>query len=71
MYIKFYFRNNIFFKIYFIFTIALFLTNNISENLSLYLIDNSLILSNIDLFNRNYILNNIPFFIETTEDSIN
>ena len=38
---------------------------------SMYLIDNSLILSNIDLFNKNYILNNIPFFIETTEDSIN
>ena len=56
---------------YFIFSIALFLSNSISENLSLYLIDNSLILSNIDLFNKNYILNNIPFFIETTEDSIN
>ena len=55
---------------YFIFSIALFLTNNISENLSLYLIDNSLILSIIDLFNKNYILNNIPFFIEATEDSI-
>ena len=56
---------------YFIFSIALFFVNKISENLSFYLIENSLIISQIHIFNETYILKNIPFLIESTNETIN
>ena len=56
---------------YFIFSIALFFINKISDNLSYYLLENSQILSQIDIFNETYILKNIPFLIESTKENIN
>ena len=52
---------------YFIFSIALFFVDKISENLSFFLLENSKILLNIYLFNDEYILKHIPFLLEGTE----
>ena len=56
---------------YFIFSITLFFVDKISPNLSLYLIEKSQILLEINLFNEARILQYIPFQTESTEKIIN
>ena len=56
---------------YFVFSIILFCINKLSENLSFYLLDNSLILLQIYSFNEIYILNKIPFLLEGSVEVIN
>tara|TARA_B100001123_G_scaffold369591_1_gene431357 strand:+ start:214 stop:768 length:555 start_codon:yes stop_codon:yes gene_type:complete len=56
---------------YFIFSIFLFLIDKINTNLLLNLIDNSNIFLLINFFNENYILNNIPFLLESVDQKIN
>ena len=56
---------------YFIFSITLVFIIKISDNLLFYLIENSQILSQIHDFNKTFILQNIPFLVERTEETIN
>ena len=56
---------------YFIFSITLFFIDKINHDLSLYLIEKSQILLQINLFNETHILQHIPFLTESTEKIIN
>jgi len=56
---------------YFVFSVILFLINQVSDNLSFYLIENSNILFQIDLINEIYIYKHLPFLFSQVENNIN
>ena len=60
-----------FFFSYFIFTLILIVIEQINIDLIYFLINNSFILGNIDIFNEFYIYKHIPFLIEETSQVIN